>query len=267
MLADAPINISLSGTGDDISALGVGCVFNNYLQRFSAEGEQILPLITYLTTAQRNAHLWTFVLYSEAPEETVDIQPFSRPWRGIQTFFIQQGRLEGIHDRDRFPIGDYLPISCTDQERAYSVLLERLRRLWVEGRPDDDTVLALIADYAGRVGRVDPNNFMAWDGERLFTYATKITEREHDLPVLAFTELKGKSTYEIALAPTLKLTVSTAPDAKVYITTHAQLLMEQHLATHVELIPPGGVVSFKAGGDVSRCDPVVFWHADETLGD
>ncbi|MDO6513710.1 class II glutamine amidotransferase [Neptuniibacter sp. 2_MG-2023] len=251
VLSSSPINVQLHGSVG-FEGLGVGSISDMNPSRLVALGRDDVQRLEQLFKLgggleHTYSDLWAAVLYPNAPIETVDIQPFIRPQRGSAHLFSMVGDLPGIVNNDRFPIGDQWPISCTDQERAFCLLQERIRKLWKEGRPDHEMRLALVADYAGRLEKLAPHNFMYWDGEMMFSY----TSLSSDIEPLAYQQFSGDS---VKLNGALPLTIMTENDADIAIIASHSLLPQSTPMT------AGSVLCFSSGNYLERCDPVVFWN-------
>lgn len=263
VMADQPVNLRLkkpNASFSDIAALGVSALCDNNLQRLNAEGSEVAGVVDYLQHNRHFAQLWCLALYPQAPAEALEIQPYSRALRGHTTLFAQQGALAEIHNAERFPVGDAVPLSCSDQERTFCWLLERLRRIWVEGPPDQEMRLALIADYAGRVSRLGGHNFVFWEGEQLFAYNAPIdaqwqeTSTPHPpLACLTRTGEQGQA-LDLALHGYLKATLHCQQATQLTILADADLL-----PVEATVIPSGTLVSYQEGEESGRCEAVSFW--------
>lgn len=246
--AAEPVNVQLSKTIRGVEALGVSSVGEMNQQRITAFGQQqVDELISYKSTQSQCAEVWGISAYSPPPLESAEIQPYSRPMRGNICLFSQQGQLPEIHEKDRFQVGEQWPVSCTDQERAFCLLLERIRKLWEEGRPDHEIRLALIADYAGRLDRLGAHNFIFWDGEFLFAYSSL----DKGLSPLAYQHSK---TDKFCLNSAFPLQVKAAEECEIVLVGD-----QASLGSDAELITSGSVFCFRAGKLYDRCDPVNFW--------
>lgn len=243
-----PVRVKASLASEPL-ALGVSTLCDSSLQRLtwmSGEGRANSLLAT--EAIQQPLQLWGMALYSEvAPLEAVEIQPYSRPQRGVPSLFLMQGDLPGIADNERFPVGEQWPLSCTDQERAFCLLQERIRKLWSEGRPDAEMRLALIADYAGRLHRLGPHSFIYSDGEFLFAYSA-LEGSEEPLAFIQENSALSRLTGEVLLD------VNAEACCRRLIIGSRSLLPEG-----AEVIGPGSTLCFSQGQLLERCDPVDFW--------
>lgn len=245
--SDCPVTVS-PDCSQHCAALGVSSLCDSNLHRWTAWGEdQGLKLLNNKLAFQHESHVWSMASYQEQPDEPVDIQPFSRPQRGVPCMFMMTGSLEGIVDNERFPIGEQWPLSCTEQERAFCLLQERMRRLWSEGRPDSEMRLALISDYAGRLERLGSLQFIYWDGEMLFAYSS--IDEEGD--PLAYINLQ-----DLMTLPTCSVGLSVQAESPVQgvVIGHRSLL-----PANAQQITAGATLCFAQGGFKEICEPVDFW--------
>ncbi len=250
ILSSAPIDVSIEGPIDR-AAIGISTICEMNAQRYTALGcKEVQSLIAVHSKGHafsgKRSEIWGVSLYQEEPVEAVDIQPFSRPQRGNPCLFFMEGELDGIYDNDRFPVGDQWPVSCTDQERAFCLMQERMRKLWGEGRPDAEMRLALVADYAGRLDKLGPHNFIHWDGEFMFAYSSL----DGVIAPLAYKVYQGSN---IQLNGPLSLSIKAGSEVSVVVVAHQSLLDSPND------ISPGQVVCFSQGQFLDSCDPVVFW--------
>nr|WP_158651764.1 class II glutamine amidotransferase [Marinobacterium profundum] len=97
-------------------------------------------------------------------------QPFTRELMGVVHLFAMQGELQGLGDSRAFPTGVYTPIGDTSAERAFCVLMSRLRVLWQEDTPLPEVRLAVVSDFAARLRPLGLANFIYADSELLFVH-------------------------------------------------------------------------------------------------
>lgn len=231
----------------EAEALGIGSVMESNPQRMTAMGhDQVARLNQIHRDNPCEAEFMGMAIYSEPPLEAAEIQPYGRPQKGRTCLFSMAGELPGIEDGERFPLGDQWPLSCTDQERAFCLLQERVRKLWSEGWPDMEMRLALISDYAGRLRRLGEHNFLHWDGEMLFAH------RGLEEEPLAFLELSGSVELQ---SEQLKLSFTAESDLNFVVVGSTSLLP----ATAIE-IEPGTTCCFRNGQLQESCEPVIFWE-------
>ncbi|MAY41178.1 MULTISPECIES: class II glutamine amidotransferase [unclassified Neptuniibacter] len=249
------LNNSSISSPFNCQALGISSISEMNPQRYTAMGRSEVEGLMQLHQkngflSKCSSDLWAVTFYPDEPIEAADIQPYSRPQRGSNCVFSMSGELPGIHDGERFPIGDQWPLSCNDQERAFCLLQERTRKLWKEGRPDHEMRLALMADHAGRLDKLGLHNFIHWDGEMLFAYSSL----NEGLEPLVYKQISGRS---IQLKGELPLTITAEENADTLIVASRSLLNEG------EMISPGSVLCFANGIYVDRCDPVTFWNTQD----
>ncbi len=92
--------------------------------------------------------------------------------------FAHNGDLVGMAADPRFPTQRFRPVGETDSERAFCALMERMRRLWRDGRPPLDARRAAVSDFARDLRALGPANFLYSDGEALFAHAHKRHQRD-----------------------------------------------------------------------------------------
>lgn len=252
ILASSPVQIQMDITDSDIDALGINLVTEMNPQRYTAHGkEEVAGLTAFLAQNSPACDICSLALYIEPPLEAVEIQPFSRPMKGHHCFFSQQGELPEIHNRDLYAIGQQWPVSCTDQERAFCVLLERVLTLWQEGRPDHETRLALMADYAARLDRLGAHNFKYWDGDFLFAYRS---EKDEFAPI-SYCQLQGE---RFEFGDKHRFLVTSDYETEIVVVGDPALI--NHEAS--ECLAAGSVACFQSGKLIDLCEPVTFWTDD-----
>ncbi|WP_415885185.1 class II glutamine amidotransferase [Neptuniibacter sp. QD37_6] len=251
IVTSSPVKVRLTNL-PEIQALGITTICESNLQRFTAmDNNRALGLAEYLAENPEETEVWSAAFYPELPLEAVEIQPYSRAQRGLPCLFSQVGELPGIEDGDRFPVGDQWPLSCSPQERAFSLLQERMRKLWSEGRPDAEMKLALVADYAGRLNRLSGHHFIHWDGELLFAYSGN----ETDLEPLAYQSFSFR---ELCLNYGVDLELSSEDLVTGVIVASQSLLGDEAIT-----INPGNTLCFRQGQLFEQCEPVSFWERVE----
>lgn len=242
--------------GIALEALGVGILDEMHLRCWQAEGaDQIEAMADLLATSSYSGQLWSLGLYQQAPLEGLDIQPFQRLQKGRGCSFLMAGSLPEIHDAERFPIEEQWPLACSDQERAFCVLLERVRKLWSEGRPDHEMRLALVADFAGRLNRLGELSFIYWDGEYLFAYSA-LHESEFQLAYHTTRLNKGQA-FNTQLP--LQISVDDEPSAFLPDPALSVIGFNSQLDQLALPIPAGAVYCFHVGQLLEQCEPVQLW--------
>lgn len=251
LLSSSPVNVQLHGPLA-YEGVGVASLLDMNPCRLTAVGREEVEQLE--TIVQRDAGLgvnngaiWSATLYPSKPVEAVDVQPFVRPLRGNTHLFSMVGELPDIGNAERFPVGDHWPISCTDQERAFCLLQERMRKLWQRTRPDHEMRLALVADYAGRLETLGAHNFIYWDGELMFAY----TSLEGGIEPLAYQVFSGG---EVHLEGALPVRISAEEGSDMVVIASRSLLPAS------TPISAGSVVCFSGGRYVDCCDPVILWN-------
>ncbi|MGH1461539.1 MAG: class II glutamine amidotransferase [Neptuniibacter sp.] len=251
ILASSPVDIQLDLSGSSLSAVGINSICEMNQQRFTAfYPDEIESATKFFAGQTHKAEVFSLALYPEPPLEPVEIQPYSRPMKGQHCFFSQQGELPEIHNRDIYSIGQHWPVSCTDQERAFCVLLERMLTLWQEGSPDQESRLALVSDYAARLDRLGAHNFKYWDGNHLYAFSSQTDQ----LPPLKYFESTGSAfEFEDECIGRLAIKSEIATD----LTVIGNLDFMQNNC--FQAIPAGAVACFTGGKLSDCCEQVNFW--------
>lgn len=243
LYSSAPVKVSFTDNSEH-QALGIGSICDLNTHRYTLFEEK--PG-SFKYPVEEMALVWGCALYKCLPQEAVDIQPYSRPQRGQPCMFSMLGELPGIEDGERFPLGDQWPLSCTDQERAFCLLQERIRKLWSEGWPDMEMRLALLSDYAGRLNRLGDHNFIHWDGDMLYAYCGSEALYEP----LAYLCTQGA---ELKVDGDIYLSIESQEDERVVVIASRSLLPEGAVE-----IGPGVTCCFRNGELAEACEPVEFW--------
>jgi glutamine amidotransferase len=99
-------------------------------------------------------------------------QPFARELGGCMHLFAHNGDVGPIGQLVQGMGSDFRPVGDTDSERAFCLLLERLRPLWrnaTEPPPLDDRI-AVVARFAADLRPLGPANFIYSDGDALYAH-------------------------------------------------------------------------------------------------
>ncbi|ANG62279.1 hypothetical protein A8C75_07090 [Marinobacterium aestuarii] len=107
---------------------------------------------------------------ADLPAGLANCQPFARELMGTVHLFAMQGELQGLEDSRAFPTGVYTPIGDASAERAFCVLMSRMRVLWLEDTPLPEVRLAVVSDFAARMRPLGLANFIYADSELLFVH-------------------------------------------------------------------------------------------------
>lgn len=105
-------------------------------------------------------------------------QPFARELGGRAHVFAHNGNLPGIDDvagvgdTDGSPaVACFRPVGQTDSERAFCLLMERMRRLWSrDDWPALEARMSIVVRFAEDLSALGPANFMYSDGDLLFAH-------------------------------------------------------------------------------------------------
>lgn len=112
--------------------------------------------------------------------------PFRRVLGRQLQLFAHNGTLVGIEALGRADEMAYTPMGETDSEKAFCLLLERLRPLWKqhEGPPPLEVRMDTFAAFAAEMATLGSSNFLYFDGDALFAHAhRRIYEIDgHDTP-------------------------------------------------------------------------------------
>jgi len=96
-------------------------------------------------------------------------QPFERELGGHVHLFAHNGMLPGI-ERSRLRARANRPIGDTDSEHAFCALLDRLRPLWMRGKPGLSDRFHEVDRFATELRTLGPANFLYSDGELIFAH-------------------------------------------------------------------------------------------------
>jgi glutamine amidotransferase len=94
--------------------------------------------------------------------------PFTRELWGRYWVFAHNGDLK---DFDPVLRGDYLPVGATDSERAFCLILERLKQRFSE-QPDVGLLSEALQTVADEIADYGIFNFLLSNGEHLFAHCT-----------------------------------------------------------------------------------------------
>lgn len=254
LYASSPVSVKMEINNTAVTAFGVSTVSEMNHQSWTAQQRDDVPILSeFLGQQTQTFEVCSFAFYEDTPQEALEIQPYYRPQKGRYCFFTQQGELSEIHDRNLYAIGEHWPVGCTDQERAFCVLLERTLTLWHEGRPDHESRLALISDYGARLDRLGAHNFSYWDGDFLYAYSSK---REGEMEPLCFYQLQGSS---LQFGDGHTLEIDAEDGTEIVIICNSGFISN----AEANPIPPGSVACFKSGKILDRCEPIAFWTNED----
>lgn len=99
--------------------------------------------------------------------------PFRRVLGRELQLFAHNGTLVGIEERCCAETMTYTPMGETDSEKAFCLLLERLRPLWKQhgGPPPLALRMEMFAGFAAEMATMGSSNFLYFDGDTLFAHA------------------------------------------------------------------------------------------------
>lgn len=99
--------------------------------------------------------------------------PYVREMAGHHHFFLHEGRLPGIEETYRFPLGSFSPLGESDSERAFCALLSRNQIIWKDGRPERIVRLSIVTDFASRIAPLGAAPFIYSDGDYLYVHSDR----------------------------------------------------------------------------------------------
>jgi len=106
-------------------------------------------------------------------------QPYSRELGGQRHVFCHNGNLSNFNVKAH--LTDYKPIGDSDSELAFCYLLSKLKKLWHGNKPtlkDRVKVIQSVFDFFSTLG---PANFLYSDGDYLYAYANKRTQKNGEI--------------------------------------------------------------------------------------
>lgn len=137
------------------------------------------PALRFMMTHEYRSRLvMAHIRLATAGERALrNTQPFVRELGGRMHVFAHNGDLPGV---EAWPEagGAFCPVGETDSERAFCVLLERLRKSW-EGCgsfPPLPDRIGVVARFARELRELGPANFLYSDGDVLFCHGDR---RQH----------------------------------------------------------------------------------------
>ena len=102
-------------------------------------------------------------------------QPFMRELGGHMHLFAHNGDLPALKDTPEFTPQRFHPLGETDSEQAFCTLLDRLAELWQRPGeiPPIESRMACVVQFAERLRRLGPANFLYADGDALFAHGDR----------------------------------------------------------------------------------------------
>lgn len=95
--------------------------------------------------------------------------PFQRELWGRYWVFAHNGDL---HNFEPAPEGVYRPVGQTDSERAFCLILNRLRQQFPDGKPPLDRLYSLLQDITHYIAQFGTFNYLLSDGEHFFAHCS-----------------------------------------------------------------------------------------------
>lgn len=180
-------------------------------------------------------------------------QPFQREAGGATHLFAHNGDLNRfIHNPKRFPNGQYNPVGETDSERAFCVLMARMAAVWQDARPDPDVRLAIVADFAARLRRLGPANFLYSDGELLFAHSDRRRQMDGEVSVPGLYLLQSETCGDTEMDG-----LELEQREQVSVAMLASVPLDQR---PWQALPEGEVLMFRDGILLERCPRLTLWH-------
>lgn len=98
--------------------------------------------------------------------------PFVRELYGKVHSFAHNGTLERVFENPDYQTRHYHPVGETDSERAFCVLLDRMKPLWEkhQGIPPLEERLSIVKEMADSMRSMGPANFLYTDGSAFFAH-------------------------------------------------------------------------------------------------
>ncbi len=181
-------------------------------------------------------------------------QPFVRELGGRVHVFAHNGHF----DSDR--LGDLLrgavsrPVGDTDSERAFCVLIERMRPLWQagDGVPPLASRVAVVCALAAELRALGPANFLYADGDALFVHAHRRTQADKRITPPGLHLLLRRCSLESARMDVPGLTITAAvPEQAVALVASVPLSAEAGW----QPLGEGEVLAIRGGCVIDRCAP------------
>lgn len=98
--------------------------------------------------------------------------PFQRELWGRYWMFAHNGDLPDFHPEN---IGLYQPVGKTDSERAFCLILEKLRQQFPLGKPALEELYSVLREVTENIAKKGIFNYLLSDGEHFFAHcATKL---------------------------------------------------------------------------------------------
>ncbi len=183
-------------------------------------------------------------------------QPFARELGGRMHLFAHNGDLSAIDELASAADSGFHPVGETDSERAFCVLLGRLRALWGGGAqpPGLDERIAVIAGFAADLRALGPANFLYSDGEALYAHGHRRRHSDGIRPP-GLHLLVRHCAREAALQAEGLTLRSEAPEQTVVLLASVPLTPEGWVP-----LAEGELVVAQAGRIVARSTPTLAAH-------
>jgi glutamine amidotransferase len=104
---------------------------------------------------------------------SANTHPFEREWNGRSFVFAHNGKLSGLHRRDRSTTPRFLPLGDTDSELAFCFLMEAIAGsdLPASSPMREQVMIERIGPVVEQLAGLGEFNFLLSDGESLIAHA------------------------------------------------------------------------------------------------
>ncbi len=108
--------------------------------------------------------------------------PFRRELGGCMHVFAHNGDAKGIQQNPQFKTQRFQPLGDTDSEHAFCHLLDQLAALWKNSKNGQLPALSarheIVCEFAEKLSKLGPANFLYADSDVLFAHADKRTQED-----------------------------------------------------------------------------------------
>jgi glutamine amidotransferase len=172
-------------------------------------------------------------------------QPFERELGGHVHLFAHNGMLPGI-ERSRLRGRANRPIGDTDSEHAFCALLDRLRPLWMRGRPSLLDRFQEVARFATELRTLGPANFLYSDGELIFAHGHRRRVDDGEIKPPGLHVLcrqcveRTAVTQQVALVASVPLTAEAwrpLAEGEVIVLREGRVILSSHLSLEARSQP------------------------------
>ncbi len=104
---------------------------------------------------------------TKGPVGLENTHPFMRELWGRYWIFAHNGTLNNFEPQLR---GDFRPVGSTDSEQAFCCILDALRHAFLDGEPQMEPLVELLAHITSELSRFGSFNYLLSNGEYLFAH-------------------------------------------------------------------------------------------------